>query len=196
MNITYSVKCNSVWRDLPDEVWKVPHHLVKHWVLRGSLSTHVFEMQRVTGSELLSLLTCLHTTTFTLLSIFSPLETRGIKTWGAIMRAVTARTILVIVSPMFVPLRRSGNFSTLPSTTSPLTTNRSATQCCHDGKYYPNWCFVRDTEWLSALSDGELWDECNWSSGISVKNPSDSGEIDFVASRGWSWFFMVFFHFL
>ena len=35
---------------------------------------HVFEMQMATGSELFSLLTYPHTTTFTLLSIFSPLE--------------------------------------------------------------------------------------------------------------------------
>ena len=35
----------------------------------GSLSTRVFETRTVTGSELFSLLTCLHTTTFTLLSI-------------------------------------------------------------------------------------------------------------------------------
>lgn len=36
MNIAYSVKCNPVWRDLPDEVWKAPQHRVKHWVLRGN----------------------------------------------------------------------------------------------------------------------------------------------------------------
>ena len=42
--------------------------------LRGSLSTRVFETRTVTRSELFSLLTCIHTTTFTLLSIFSPLE--------------------------------------------------------------------------------------------------------------------------
>ena len=40
----------------------------------------VFETLTATGSELLSLLTCLHKTTFTLLSIFSPLEIIGIKT--------------------------------------------------------------------------------------------------------------------
>ena len=42
-------------------------------LLVGSLSTRVFETQTVTGSELFSVLTCPHTTTFTLLRIFSPL---------------------------------------------------------------------------------------------------------------------------
>ena len=36
----------------------------------GNLSTCVFETRTATGSELFSLLTCLHTTTLTLLSIF------------------------------------------------------------------------------------------------------------------------------
>ena len=40
----------------------------------GSLSTRVFETRTATGSEIFSLLTCPHTTTFTLLSIFSLLE--------------------------------------------------------------------------------------------------------------------------
>ena len=38
----------------------------------------------VSGSELFSLLTCPHTTTFTLLSIFSPLEMNSIKIWETI----------------------------------------------------------------------------------------------------------------
>ena len=46
-----------------------------------SLSTRVFETRTDTGSELFSLLTCLHTTTFTLLSIFSPLEMINTKIW-------------------------------------------------------------------------------------------------------------------
>ena len=45
----------------------------------GSLS--VFETRTATGSELFSLLTCFHSTTFTLLSIFSPLEMISTKTW-------------------------------------------------------------------------------------------------------------------
>ena len=40
----------------------------------GSLSTRVFETRTAIGSKLFSLLTCLHKTTFTLPSIFSPLE--------------------------------------------------------------------------------------------------------------------------
>ena len=47
----------------------------------GSLSTRVFETRTATGSELFSLLTCLHTTTLTLPSIFSPLEMISIKMW-------------------------------------------------------------------------------------------------------------------
>ena len=42
----------------------------------------VFETRTATGSELFSLLTCLHTTAFALPSIFSPLEMRGIKNLG------------------------------------------------------------------------------------------------------------------
>ena len=47
----------------------------------GSLSTRVFETRTATGSELFSLLTCLHTTAFALPSIFSPLKMLGIKIW-------------------------------------------------------------------------------------------------------------------
>ena len=39
----------------------------------------VFETRTATGSELFSFLTCLHTTTFTFPSIFSPLEMISIK---------------------------------------------------------------------------------------------------------------------
>ena len=45
----------------------------------GSLGKRVFETPMATGSELFSLLTCPHTPTFTLLSIFSPLEMSSIK---------------------------------------------------------------------------------------------------------------------
>ena len=47
----------------------------------GSLSKRVFETRTSTGSEPFSLLTCLHSTTFILLSIFSPLEMISIKIW-------------------------------------------------------------------------------------------------------------------
>ena len=53
--------------------------------------THVFEMRTATGSELFSLSTCPHTTTFTLLCIFSPLEMSSIKIWEKIW--VLAREI-------------------------------------------------------------------------------------------------------
>ena len=48
-------------------------------LLLGSLSTRVFKTRTATGSELFSLLTCPHTTTFTFLRVFSPLEMRSIK---------------------------------------------------------------------------------------------------------------------
>ena len=51
-------------------VWSIPLNVD----LVGSLSMRVFEMRTATGSELFSLLTCPHTTTFILLSIYSPLE--------------------------------------------------------------------------------------------------------------------------
>ena len=47
----------------------------------GSLSTRIFETRAATGSEPFSLLTCLHSTTSILLSIFSPLEMISIKIW-------------------------------------------------------------------------------------------------------------------
>ena len=51
------------------------------WKVLGSSRTSVFETRTRTGSELFSLLTCLHTTTFTLLSIISPLEMIRIQIW-------------------------------------------------------------------------------------------------------------------
>ena len=52
--------------------------------VRGAGCTRVFETRTATGSELFSLLTWPHTTTFTLLSIFSPLEMSSIKIWETI----------------------------------------------------------------------------------------------------------------
>ena len=54
------------------------------WSTVGSLSTRVFETRTATWSELFSLLTFPHTTKFTLLSIFSPLEMNSIKIWETI----------------------------------------------------------------------------------------------------------------
>ena len=61
----------------------IPFELVGYETgyLLGSLSTRVFETRTTTGSELFSLLTCLHTTTFTFPSIFSPLEMISVKMW-------------------------------------------------------------------------------------------------------------------
>ena len=60
-----------------------PRQAFYFWTL-GSLSTRVSETRTATGSELFSLLTCPHTTTFILLRIFSPLEISGIKIWETI----------------------------------------------------------------------------------------------------------------
>ena len=49
-----------------------------------TLSTRVFETLTETGSKLFSILTCPHTTTFSLPGIFSPLEMSCIKTWETI----------------------------------------------------------------------------------------------------------------
>ena len=53
-------------------------------IILGSLSTRVFETRTATGSEVISLLTYPHTTTFTLLSIFSPLKISSRKIWGTL----------------------------------------------------------------------------------------------------------------
>ena len=47
----------------------------------GSLRKRVFKTQTATGSQRFPLLTCRHTTTFILQSIFSSLETISIKIW-------------------------------------------------------------------------------------------------------------------
>ena len=49
--------------------------------LARSLSTRDFKTGTANGSELFSLITCLHTTTFTLLSTFSPLGMISMKIW-------------------------------------------------------------------------------------------------------------------
>ena len=48
--------------------------LTEGLVILGSLSTRVFETRTATGSSCFPFLTCLHTATFTLLSIFCSLE--------------------------------------------------------------------------------------------------------------------------
>ena len=62
-----------------------------------SLSTRVFETRTATGSELFSLLTCSHTTTFTLLTIFSPLEMSSIEIWETLRSSHTKYSISVAV---------------------------------------------------------------------------------------------------
>ena len=49
--------------------------------LKGSLSTHDFETRTASGSKLFSLITRLHTMTFTMLSMFSRLWMISIKIW-------------------------------------------------------------------------------------------------------------------
>ena len=59
-------------------------------------STRVFETRTATGSELISLLTYPHTTTFTLLSIFSPLKISSRKIWET-LRSKHAKCSLPVV---------------------------------------------------------------------------------------------------
>ena len=54
------------------------------FVVIWSLSTRVFEVRTANGDELFSLLAGSHTTTFTLLSIFSPSAIGSIKSWETI----------------------------------------------------------------------------------------------------------------
>ena len=71
---TYLLAClgdNTRYSKTSIKVIERVHHCV-FLLLLGSLSTRVFETRTATGSELISLLTYPHTTTFTLLSIFSP----------------------------------------------------------------------------------------------------------------------------
>ena len=63
----------------------------------GSLSTCVFETRTATGSELFSLLNCLYTTTFTLLSIFSPLEMISVKIWESPLPCHAKCSVPVVV---------------------------------------------------------------------------------------------------
>ena len=63
----------------------------------GSLSTRVFETRTVTGSELFLLLTCPRTTTFTLPSIFSPLEMSSTKIWETMLSKHAAKYSLPVV---------------------------------------------------------------------------------------------------
>ena len=61
--------------------WNTKRALGPFWGILGSLSTRVFETRTATGSELFSLLICLYTTTFILLSIFSASEMISVKRW-------------------------------------------------------------------------------------------------------------------
>ena len=70
---------------------------VSRRLLIRSLSTRVYETRTATASELFSLLTCLHKTTFTLPSIFSPLEMCGIKIWETLMPWHAKRSLTVAV---------------------------------------------------------------------------------------------------
>ena len=60
----------------------------------------IFEVRTETRSQLFSLLTCSHTTTFTLLSIFSPSEISSIKIWETIRSRHVKHSLAVRVSKM------------------------------------------------------------------------------------------------
>ena len=94
-------------------LWKT----FKHWAVKplGSLSTPIFETRTANGSELLSLLSCLHTTTFTLQKTFSSLEMISIKIWETSLSlhakcslpvAVRVSKMRVLKLPVLKPRRR------------------------------------------------------------------------------------------
>ena len=75
------------WESLQSTEWTVQpdklfYHIPNLNKLLGNLSTCVFETRTVTGSELFSLLTCPHTTIFTLPSMFSSWEIRNMEIWA------------------------------------------------------------------------------------------------------------------
>ena len=72
---------------------------------RGSLSTRIFETRTGTGSELISLLTCPHTTTFTLLSFFFPLEISSINVCETRLPAAVrvSKTRVLLKLPNVIP---------------------------------------------------------------------------------------------
>ena len=78
------------------------------WI--GSLSTRVFETRTAAGIEWFPLLTCLHTTTFTLLSIFSPLEMISIKIWEKSLSWHAKCSLPVAVRLYGINLHRHADF--------------------------------------------------------------------------------------
>ena len=60
--------------------WKLGTRICREQRTKGS--TNDFKTRTANGSELFSLISCLHTTTFTLLSTFSPLGLIIMKIWG------------------------------------------------------------------------------------------------------------------
>ena len=75
----------------------------------------VFETRTATGSELFSFLTCLHTTTFTLPSIFSPLEMISIKIWETPLSFHTKCSLPVAVRVSKTSVLKLPNLSLLLS---------------------------------------------------------------------------------
>ena len=96
----------------------------------GPFSSRVFETKTATGSELFSLLTCFHATTFTLLSIFSPLAPEMIRkkiwetplTWHAkfsLSVAVRVSKTRVLKLPIAAsPTSNPGSLSSPPLSSS------------------------------------------------------------------------------
>ena len=89
----------------------------------GSLSMRIFETWTATGSGLYSLLTCPYTTTFTLPSIFSPLEMISTKMWETPLswNAKCSLLVAVRVSKMHVPKQASKNVKSRESNNTLLS---------------------------------------------------------------------------
>ena len=104
----------------------------------GSLSTPVSETRTATGSELISLLTYPHTTTFTLVSIFSPLKISSRKIWGTLRSkhatcslpvAVRVLKTRVLKLPIILRLPSSGRKSFLAWKWKTLLSKRLINSC-------------------------------------------------------------------
>ena len=101
--IVFRTEASKIIYLVQDSEAKKPYPVQRHVSdvpILGSLSTRVFETRTATGSQLFSLLTCLHTTAFALPSIFCPLEMLGIKIWETLLswHAICPLPVVVRVS--------------------------------------------------------------------------------------------------
>ena len=136
---------------------------MKSNVLLGSLSMRFFETWVATRSDLFSLLTCLHRTTFTLLSIFSPLEMITIKIWNTPLlgcEMFSSGCRLCRKNTCFISLLRRGENQSTQGKTSWSIVENHQTQPADDAK-------SRNRTWAT-LMEGECSHHCASPEGDSV----------------------------